>query len=162
MKTTFSIIIATVVLLAICFPGATPAFPDRAPSGSLIAQGGPDLALDSILIRKIKDKINLRVRVMNIGNMAAQNLGGNLTVYLRVQDPDTGQWRELQQWSNIDSIKPDQEVARDYLPVKEYDPAVLGSKFVLQAEIRLASPGNIRISRATVENEYPEDAVVNP
>ncbi len=39
---------------------------------------------------------------------------------------------------------------------------MLSDKFTLQAEIVLKKPGTIKISKAKVENSYPEDSVKNP
>jgi len=131
-------------------------------SALLSAAKGAVLELNDIVIRKMGDSVNFRVKVKNIGDMPAKNLKRNLVIHLRVKDPATGQWRELQQWSNIDMIKSGQIAARDYIPVKITDPALMSGKFILESEIVLQNAGRVMISRAVLEKNYPEDAVKQP
>lgn len=128
----------------------------------LLAYDTMDLIVDDIVIRKYADQVNFRVRVRNVGAATAKNLKDNLTVYLRVKDEKTGQWRELQHWSNIDSIKADEVASRDYLPVRERDPFVLSPEFTLQAEIVVQNPDGIRLLRKIIERSYPQDAIIYP
>jgi hypothetical protein len=131
-------------------------------SRMLIAAAGATLELQPIVIRKQNDENNIRVRIKNTGTVAAGSLKDNLVVYLRVKHPKTGKWVELQKWSNIDSIKPGDTISRDRTPVKSVDSEMLSDKFTVQAEIVLKKPGTTTISKAIVENSYPEDAVKNP
>jgi hypothetical protein len=128
----------------------------------LFSAAGATLELQPIVIRKKNDEYNLRVRVKNTAAVSASGLKGNLVVYLRVKHPKTGEWVELQKWSNIESIKAGETVSRDRTPVKAVDSEMLTDKFTVQAEIVLSKPGTTKISKATVENSYPEDAVTNP
>jgi len=133
-------------------------------SSMLLAAAGANLELQDIVIRKNESgpQINFRVRVKNTGTVAAANLKNNLVVYLRVKNDKTGNWDELQKWSNIDSIKAGETVARDRTPVKSTNIDVLSNEFTLQAEIVLKKPGKITISKAKIEGTYPVDKVKNP
>gem|GEM_PF-1327142 len=130
----------------------------------LISKTGANLELQDIVIRKFEagPEINFRVRVKNTGAVSAGNLNDNLVVILRVKNAQTGAWDELQQWSNIDSIKAGETVARDRTPVKSENADVLSNQFTLQAEIMLKSPGKVTISRNIIEGTYPVDSVTNP
>ncbi len=150
------------VIIILTIPAAVKA--DAAEGGSeiVVSAAGAVLEVEDIVIRKVNDRVNFRVRVRNTGSSSANNLQGNLMVYLRVKDPQTGDWHELQQWSNIDSIKSGEEVARDFLPLKTSDPALLAEKFTLQAEIKLKADGGTKISKAITEKIFPRDAIKNP
>jgi hypothetical protein len=125
---------------------------------------GANLELQDIVIRKFEQgpQVNFRVRVKNTGPVSAANLKDNLVVYLRVKNVKTGAWDELQKWSNIDSIKSGDTVARDRTPVKSTNIDVLSNEFTLQAEIVLTTPGNITISKSIIEGTFPVDSVKNP
>ncbi len=160
------IIAFAILILAVAFQATrmVSASPDVSQDDSrmLLAAAGTTLELQPIIIRKKNDENNIRVRVKNTGAVAAAGLKDNLVVILRVKHPKTGKWVELQKWSNIDSIKPGDTVARDRTPVKSVDSEMLSDKFTLQAEIVLKKPGSIKISKAIIENSYPEDSVKNP
>lgn len=130
----------------------------------LLSKTGANLELQDIVIRKFEagPEINFRVRVKNTGTVSAGNLNDNLVVILRVKNAQTGQWDELQQWSNIDSIKAGETVARDRTPVKSENADVLSNEFTLQAEIMLKSPGKVTISKNIIEGTYPIDSVKQP
>ncbi|MHC9544862.1 MAG: hypothetical protein AB9903_35555 [Vulcanimicrobiota bacterium] len=162
----FLIIAFAILILAVAFQATkmVSAAQDMSQDDSsmLLAAAGATLELQPIVIRKKNDENNIRVRVKNTGAVAASGLKDNLVIYLRVKHPTTGKWVELQKWSNIDSIKPGDTVSRDRTPVKATDSEMLSDKFTLQAEIVLKKAGTTKISKAIVENSYPEDSVKNP
>lgn len=129
----------------------------------LLAAKVANLQLQDIVIRKNdkSDVINFRVKIKNIGSLAAVNLKDNLVIYLRVKNADTGNWDLLQKWSNIGTIKPGETVSRDRLATST-NVDVLSNVFTLQAEITLQNPGNIIISKGKIEGSYPVNSVKNP
>ncbi|MDQ7825111.1 MAG: hypothetical protein RDV48_20080 [Candidatus Eremiobacteraeota bacterium] len=139
---------------------------DDSPQDSrmLISKVGANLELQDIVIRKFGEgpEVNFRVRVKNTGTISAGNLADNLVVYLRVKNPTTGNWDELQKWTNIDSIKAGETVARDRTPVKSVNSEVLSNAFTLQAEIVLQRPGKVTISKGIIEGTYPIDSIKQP
>jgi len=158
----FIIMAIAILMLASVFQIAKAAPAEPGTSATISTAKGAVVELNDIVIRKMGDEVNFRVRVKNIGTLPAKNLKNNMVIYLRVKDTATGNWRELQQWSNIDVIKAGQTIARDRTPVKSMDPAVLSGNFTLQAEIVIKTPGNVTISRAILEKSYPQDGVKNP
>jgi len=158
----FIIMAIAILMLASVFQIAKAAPAEPGTSVTISTAKGAVVELNDIVIRKMGDEVNFRVRVKNIGTLPAKNLKNNMVIYLRVKDTATGNWRELQQWSNIDVIKAGQTIARDRTPVKSMDPAVLSGNFTLQAEIVIKTPGNVTISRAILEKSYPQDGVKNP
>jgi hypothetical protein len=158
----FLIIAFAILILAAAFMAAKVTSAAQDDSAMLSSPQGAVLELQPLVNRKKNDEINFRVRVKNIGTMSANNLNHNLVVYLRVKNEKTGQWDELQKWSNIHSIKAGDTVARDRTPVKTENIDVQSSAFTLQAEIVLNTPGDITISRHIVESSYPVDSIKNP
>ena len=158
----FIIMAIAILMLASVFQIAKAAPAEPGTSVTISTAKGAVVELNDIVIRKMGDEVNFRVRVKNIGTLPAKNLKNNMVIYLRVKDTATGNWRELQQWSNIDVIKAGQTIARDRTPVKSVDPAVLSGNFTLQAEIAIKNPGKVTISRAILEKSYPQDGVKNP
>jgi hypothetical protein len=161
------IIAFAIIILALAFQ-ATKSSASQAvaqdDSMTLIAAAGANLEIQDIVIRKFEKgpEINFRVRVKNTGTLSASSLKDNLIVYLRVKNEKTGAWDLLQKWSNIDSIKAGDIVARDRTPVKATNIDVLSNSFTLQAEIVLLKPGKITISKKIIEGTYPVDSVKNP
>lgn len=158
----FLIIAFAVLILVAAFQVAKVTSAAQDDSAMLSPATGAVLELQPLVNRKQNDEINFRVRVKNIGTMSANNLNHNLVLFLRVKNEKTGQWDELQKWSNIHSIKVGDTVARDRTPVKSTNIDVLSERFTLQAEIVLTKPGNITISKSIVESTYPEDSIKNP
>jgi len=126
----------------------------------LAAAGGATLELSTIVIRKKADQVNLRIVVHNTGSVMAAALAKNLTLYLFVKD-EAGKWKELQHWNNIESLKPGEKVARDYIPV-DAPPEFGAEEFSVKAELKLAFPGRVEIRRASLEKLYPRDAIIEP
>lgn len=158
------IIAIAILILVTAFQATKNVSAAQDDSKMLLSAKGAVLELQDIVIRKFAkgDEINFRVRVKNTGTMSAAKLKDNLTVYLRVKNAKTGEWDLLQKWSNIDSIKAGETVARDRTPVKSLNADVISNAFVLQAEIVLKTPGNVTISKSKIEGTYPIDSIKNP
>ena len=159
----FLIIVLAILILAGTFQAFNTASVAKDDGRMLLSATGANLQLQDIMIRKndASDQVNFRVRIKNIGTMPAKNLKNNLVVYLRVKNAKTGQWDELQKWSNIGTIKAGETISRDRL-AKSVNVDVLSNKFTLQAEITLKNPGNIIISKGKIEGTYPVDSVKTP
>lgn len=153
-----------ILILATAFQATKTVSAAQDDSKMLLSAKGAVLQLQDIVIRKFEksNEVNFRVRVKNTSTVSAAKLNDNLTVYLRVKNAKTGAWDVLQKWSNIDSIKAGETVARDFTPVKSTNIDVNSNAFTLQAEIVLKTPGNITISKAKIEGTYPVNSVKNP
>jgi len=144
-------------------------------AGELLAQNSTiitpaNLELNDIFIQKLSDRTNVSAIVKNVGTMPARYLKNHLILVLRVKDPVTGNWRELQRWYDINTIKPGETVTRDLSKANTMDPAIMANNFTIQAEISLEDVDNmgkedkdcdmrtvvdVSISRAIMVKVYP-------
>ena len=162
----FIIIAIVIMVMATAFQTIKAAYAEPGDYGTKVAE----LELYDITIQKINDRTDVSVVVRNTGNLEATRLWHNMVVYLRVKDYTTGNWRELQNWSEVKNIKAGDTVTFNLSPEKTTDPALRANNFTLQAEIVMKNNyltmsntndnysnkiQNIDISKPTLNKSYP-------
>jgi len=127
----FIIIAIAIMVMATAFQTVKAAYAAPGDYGTKVAV----LELHDITIQKMSDRTNVSVVVANTGDLTATRLWNNMVVYLWVKDPSTGNWRELQNWSDTKRIKANDTLTLSLSSDKTTDPAIMASYFTLKAEI---------------------------